>query len=117
MLFLTCILVIIRHPSSPRGATLAHYESYFLSEAGTILPAAARTVHLDALAATLPQVGTLHTCSPVLLQCDCPLSLPQPLSYLPAHPRSSTKPVQIHPQPEYQNTPTPIYPNTQTPSP
>lgn len=39
-----------------RAATLAHYEQYFLAEAGTILPAAARTVHLDALAASLPQV-------------------------------------------------------------
>ncbi|KAI8465837.1 MAG: cyclic nucleotide-binding protein [Monoraphidium minutum] len=38
------------------GATLAHYEQYFLEEAGTILPAAARTFHLDALAATLPFV-------------------------------------------------------------
>lgn len=36
------------------GATLAHYEHYLLSEAGTILPAAARTVHLDYLAPSLP---------------------------------------------------------------
>lgn len=36
------------------GATLAHYEAYFLGEAGTLLPAAARTVGLEALAPSLP---------------------------------------------------------------
>ena len=51
-------------PCTSRGATLAHYESYFLSEAGTVLPAAARTIGLDALAADLPQVGDGPSCQP-----------------------------------------------------
>ncbi|KIY96444.1 hypothetical protein MNEG_11520, partial [Monoraphidium neglectum] len=36
------------------AATLAHYEQYFMEEAGDILPAAAKTVHLDQFAAALP---------------------------------------------------------------